>query len=930
MMFLLFSACTFVSDDEWAGRSTSCVLEGFYLDLDGDGFGGQPVRDCDELEGALPRAGDCNDVDATINPGVDEVYYDELDANCDGLDDDDADLDGYASARFGGADCYDDPAVDAVPAAVGDCELPSDDISADRIHPGATDVLYDGVDADCSGGTDFDGDGDGFRSCDECADTDADVNPEVQEVWYDGIDQNCDENDGDQDGDGYVVAGYVEADPGNPIHVEGAYGVDDCWDDLADIPPGYDATNGMAQPSAAAVHPDAIETWYDGVDQDCAGNDDFDQDGDGYNSTDDCDDDDATRSPSAPEDCDIAGDDNCDGDDNDADAVRCTTWHQDADADSLGSVVASQCRCSAVGDFNTKDSRDCDDADASIGELTWYQDDDADGYGAAASVSSCTEPAGYASAGDDCDDSDGSAYPGATEACDAVDSDCDGEVNDAEVIGLCTTTWYADVDGDGYGGEGVCLCAAEAPYTGAIGGDCDDADGAVSPAAAEVCNDGVDSDCDDAPGPCAFGGSKLSGDAELSWFGASAADLAGVTISAGGDLDGDGLDELLVGATGYDAGSASYWGMVSALRPGVDLAMDAGAFQVVNDNYTAEFGGAFAAPGDVDGDGADDLLVGFPNTVDYTDSAVLLFRGVGAGYASVSSADLVLLSGNASRPIGGVVASPGDLDGDGFAEILVGVPYDPSYGDGSVLVMDGSVTGTWFVESVVERALYGNGDSRFGTTLATGDVDGDGMSDTFVGAPAMDRSATDDGAVLGYFGSFGSVGVGGADFLVGGAAADCAFGALPPVVADVDDDGYGEVSAACSAGDVYVIPGTSSYGTLAQDVAYATLSAGGVRFGEALAAGDLDDDGRVDLVIGAPGADAAYVYAGPLASGVMGTASASASLTASTAGTDFGAAVAVLRDADGDSIGDLTIGAPLDDSAGVDAGAVYFFAGGGY
>ncbi len=915
MLFVLLSACTFVTDEEWAARSTSCVLEGFYLDLDGDGFGGQPVRDCAELDGALLRAGDCNDADAAINPGVDEVYYDELDANCDGLDDNDADLDGYPSARVGGTDCYDDAALDEVPAAASDCELPSDDITADRIHPGATDVLYDGVDADCSGGTDFDGDGDGFRSCDECADTDATVNPGVPEVWYDGVDQNCDENDGDQDEDGYYDAAY-----GGTIPEPWLAG--DCDDLDAEVSPG------------------AVEQFYDGVDSDCSASDDWDRDGDGHRSDsedddlgqrgDDCDDDDATRSPSAPEDCGSSRDDDCDGDNNDANAVGCTTWHEDADLDTLGSVVSSQCTCTAVGDFNTTDSRDCDDADASIGELTWYQDDDADGFGVAASVSSCTEPAGYAAAGDDCDDSDASAYPGASEACDAVDSDCDGEVNDAEVIGLCSTTWYADDDADGYGDEGMCLCAAEAPYTATVDGDCDDADGSVSPAASEVCNDGVDSDCDDAPGACTFGGARLSADAELSWFGDSADDRAGVVIVAGGDLDGDGLDELVVGASEYDAGAGSAWGMVSVLRPGVDVAMDAGAFQVVNDDPTAELGGAFAAPGDLDGDGVDDLLLGFPNAVDNTNSAVLLFRGVGAGYASVSSADLVLLSGNASRPIGGAVASPGDLDGDGVAELLVGVPYDPSYGDGSVMVMDGSLTGTWFVDSVVERALYGSGDSLFGTTLATGDVNGDGVSDTFVGAPAMDRSATGDGAILGYYGQFGSVGVGSADFLVGGSAADCAFGALQPVVADLDADGYGEVAAACSAGDVYVIPGSSSYGTLAQDVAYASLSASGVRFGEAMAAGDLDDDGWVELVIGAPGADSAYVFAGPLAAGVMGTGSASASLTASTTGIDFGAAVAMLRDADGDSIGDLTVGAPLDDAAGVDAGAVYFFAGGGY
>ncbi len=97
---------------------------------------------------------------------------------------------------------------------------------------------------------------------------------------------------------------------------------------------------------------------------------------------------------------------------------------------------------------------------------------------------------GYAGA-DDCDDTDANIHPGATEVCDGVDNDCDGDVDE----GL-TQTVYADVDGDGFGDDEVTEEACE-PDSGQVGrgGDCDDNDASIHPEAPESC-DGVDNDCD--------------------------------------------------------------------------------------------------------------------------------------------------------------------------------------------------------------------------------------------------------------------------------------------------------------------------------------------------------------------------------------------------------------------------------------------------
>ena len=128
-----------------------------------------------------------------------------------------------------------------------------DDTSAEA-RPGGDETWYDGVDGDCSGGSDYDQDGDGVDSSayggEDCNDTDPGVRPGAEEQWYDGVDQDCSGgSDDDQDGDGQDTV---------------ASGGADCNDTDPDTYAG------------------APEVWYDGLDEDCAGGDDYDQDGDGY------------------------------------------------------------------------------------------------------------------------------------------------------------------------------------------------------------------------------------------------------------------------------------------------------------------------------------------------------------------------------------------------------------------------------------------------------------------------------------------------------------------------------------------------------------------------------------------------------------------------------------------------------------------------
>ena len=151
---------------------------------------------------------------------------------------------------------------------------------------------------------------------------------------------------------------------------------------------------------------------------------------------------------------------------------------------------------------------DCDgEADDGL-YATWYRDHDDDGFGEEGSgVDACAQPNGYVAEGTDCDDDSAAVNPAATEACNGIDDDCDGETDEDDAADA--RTWYVDADGDHYGADDETVVACSQP-DGATAkpGDCDDNDETVNPGVREVCDDGVDNDCD----------GTVDGDADIAWY----------------------------------------------------------------------------------------------------------------------------------------------------------------------------------------------------------------------------------------------------------------------------------------------------------------------------------------------------------------------------------------------------------------------------
>jgi len=686
----------------------------------------------------------------------------------------------------------------------------------------------------------------------DCADRNKHRHPDAREVCND-IDDDCDgaidDHDADVDAVHNGVLLFADADnDGFGATAPRVWRCDPEWPGLA---PNHDDCND----SNPAVHPDAREVC-NGIDDDCDGRFDDedgsvwvgdtagvrqfrDADGDGHAAIgatsvlgcalreghaltdDDCDDEDPDTSPSAVEACNGV-DDDCDGlidtDDDDLDPTTGTAYYLDEDGDNYGvdDVIVYDC-------------------------YAWGR-------------------SGYASRPGDCDDTDPTIRPHAAEVCDGIDNDCDGDIDldDASPDYTSAVLVYPDADHDGYGDQGSPGDLACEAGTGEseVYGDCDDTADSIRPNAVEDCSNGVDDDCDGTIDNCGFRDSY-----QVGW----STPFHGVVPSGdggmvGADLNGDGLDDLLVSGppatgTGDSAVYVLYGSATSGEVPWttpVELHAGASADGLIT---------SYGAPGDLDGDGYDELLLGAPS-----DGEVHLVYGSAtalSGPLSIAAAAQATLY--TTTAIGEEHAGVGDVNGDGLDDLLV---VTTTHGaatayliQGSTSRLSGSVLDTTVASGSLEPGFL---TYNFGSDGAVdgADIDGDGLSDIIVGDNTYQDTTSREGTALLWMGPVSGTTPPPDTTITSSAPTPyLCIGDSTELIGDINGDGLADIAVGASGysdlatygGAVFVFLGSTTVpARLDTEAADLTLAGSLARsfLMRAHSLGDVDGDGVNDLAVG--------------------------------------------------------------------------------
>jgi hypothetical protein len=409
----------------------------------------------------------------------------------------------------------------------------------------------------------------------------------------------------------------------------------------------------------------------------------------------------------------------------------------------------------------------------------------------------------------------------------------------------------------------------------------------------------------------------------------------GTTVLGVGDVNGDGFADVVIGAPGFDDGQTNEGAAFLHLGTANGLRADP-SWIATGDLTHGDFGRVFAALGDVNGDGFADVAFKPPYAAPGTpgfETRALIYSGSPTGL-SAAPTWFVGPSGPGVAQINWV-AGPGDVNGDGFADVVAGSPTDgmrlhlgSAQGPSATAAWTGSIPHLF--------------DSFGGIVAGGGDVDADGFVELLAGGPFLSWQDEEPSKAYAFY----------------GAATGAAMSTQPnwtatlpnpgeyPAVGlaitgagDVDGDGFDDVVVGASTnaaspptpGAVFAFSGSATaLGATPQWKWNGTAPAADL--GRSLSRGDFDGDGFSDVVIGAPGPSGAWPSSGQahvvLGSNVGLLPAFSWTATVGQHATGFGSSVASAGDVNGDGFDDVLVGAPTYDHGQLNEGAAFLYFGG--